>query len=54
MRLLWWIPITVLAAAAGLYALARRRRDDGVTLTADPVSADWLAQARGRDDQRWP
>ena len=54
MRLLLLIPITVLAAAAGLFALARRRRTaEDVTLTSDPVSADWLAQARGRDDQRW-
>ena len=53
MRFLWWIPITVIAAAAGLYALARRRRDDDITLTTDPVSADWLAQARGREEHRW-
>jgi hypothetical protein len=53
MRLLWWIPIGVVAAAAGLFALARRRRADDVTPTTDPVSADWLAQARGRDEHRW-
>jgi cytochrome c-type biogenesis protein CcmH/NrfF len=53
MRLLWWIPVAVVAAAAGLLALARRRRDDEVTLTNDPVSADWLARARGRDDHPW-
>jgi hypothetical protein len=54
MRLLLLIPITVLAAAAGLYALARRRRgDEDVTVSSDPVSADWLAQARGRDDHHW-
>jgi cytochrome c-type biogenesis protein CcmH/NrfF len=53
MRLLWWIPIAVVAAAAGLFVLARRRRDEDVTLTSEPVSADWLAQARGRDEQHW-
>jgi len=53
MRLYWWIPIAVLAAGAGLLLRARRRRGDDVTVTADPVSSEWLAQARGREEHRW-
>ena len=54
MRLLWWIPIAVAAAAAGVFLRSRLRRDRDVPLTSEPVSADWLAQARGRDEHRWP
>jgi hypothetical protein len=52
MRALWWIPIAVLAAGAGFFIRIRRRRND-VMLTNDPVSSDWLARARGRDEQQW-
>jgi cytochrome c-type biogenesis protein CcmH/NrfF len=54
MRLLWWIPIAVLAAGAGLLVRMRRRRNNDVTPTTEPVSSDWLARARGREEQRWP
>jgi cytochrome c-type biogenesis protein CcmH/NrfF len=50
MRLLWWIPLAALIAGAGVFLRSRRRRSDDVSLTSEPVSADWLAQARGRDD----
>ena len=50
MRLLWWIPIAALVAGAGFLLRARKRRQDDITLTSEPVSADWLAQARGRDE----
>jgi len=54
MRLLLWIPFAALAAGAGMWLRARRRREADVALTTEPVSADWLAQARGRDDdQHW-
>jgi cytochrome c-type biogenesis protein CcmH/NrfF len=53
MRMLWWIPITVLAVGAGLLIRLRRRRADDVSLTTEPVSSDWLAQARSRDEHHW-
>ena len=53
MRFLWWIPIVVAAVGAGVVIGLRRRRNNDVSLTNDPVSADWLAQARGRDEHRW-
>jgi cytochrome c-type biogenesis protein CcmH/NrfF len=52
MRLLWWVPI-VIVVGAGVVMRLRRRRHDDVALTSEPVSADWLAQARGRDEHRW-
>ena len=53
MRFLWLIPIAVAAAAAGAFLRARLRRDNDVPLTTEPVSSEWLAQARGRDEHRW-
>jgi len=53
MRIIWWIPIAVLAAGAGLLVRMRRRRHDDVALTSEPVSTDWLARARGREEQHW-
>jgi hypothetical protein len=53
MRWLWWIPISLLAVSAGVVFRYRRRRDAPPSLTTDPVSSDWLARARGRDEQQW-
>jgi cytochrome c-type biogenesis protein CcmH/NrfF len=53
MRLLWWIPIAVVVAGAGLLMRARKRRHEGIDVTSEPVSSEWLAQARGRDEHRW-
>jgi len=53
MRLLWWIPIAVLVAGAGVLIRARKRRHDDIAVTTEPVSSEWLAQARGRDEQHW-
>jgi len=50
-RFIWWLPIVVMAVGAGVVMRLRRRRTDDVSLTSEPVSADWLAQARGRDEQ---
>jgi len=43
----------VVAVGAGLVMRLRRRQTDDASLTSEPVSADWLAQARGRDEQGW-
>jgi len=53
MRILWWIPIGVIALGAGLLFRVRRRRADDIALTTEPVSSDWLAHARGREEQEW-
>jgi cytochrome c-type biogenesis protein CcmH/NrfF len=53
MALLWLIPIGVLAVGAGLLVRRRRRRLDDVSLTTDPVSSEWLAEARGREEHPW-
>jgi len=53
MRLLWWIPIAALVAGAGVLIRARRRRNADVSVSSEPVSSEWLAQARGRDEHRW-
>jgi hypothetical protein len=51
MRMLWWIPITIVAV--GAYVRGRRRRRVDAALTTGAVSADWLAQARGHEEQEW-
>ena len=53
MRTLWWIPISLLAVGAGFLLRGRRRRSLDIALTTGPVSADWLAQARGHEEQEW-
>jgi cytochrome c-type biogenesis protein CcmH/NrfF len=53
MRILWWIPLTVLAVGAGVLVRVRRRSRSHVMPTTDTVSGDWLAHARGRDEQEW-
>ena len=51
MRMLWALPL-VLLAGAGLIARFRRRDSDRV-LTSEPVSGQWLAEARSREDHPW-
>ena len=51
MRILWALPL-VLLVGAGLVARFRRRESDRV-LTSEPVSGQWLAEARSREDQTW-
>ena len=53
MRMLWWIPISLLALGASALLRTRRRRRFDAELTTDPVSADWRAHARGREEQEW-
>jgi cytochrome c-type biogenesis protein CcmH/NrfF len=52
MRFLWLIPITVLIVGAGAFYRARRRAGADTPLTSEPVSGEWLAQARGREEHR--
>lgn len=52
MRILWAVPF-VLLAAAGLIVRLRRRTDSDRLLSSEPVSGQWLAEARSREDQPW-
>jgi cytochrome c-type biogenesis protein CcmH/NrfF len=51
MRFVWLIPLTALVLGAGAFLRARRRANDPTLLTSEPVSGEWLAQARGREEQ---
>jgi cytochrome c-type biogenesis protein CcmH/NrfF len=53
MRILWFIPFAVLLVGAGFFARARRRSDDSRLLSSEPVSGQWLAEARSREEQPW-
>jgi cytochrome c-type biogenesis protein CcmH/NrfF len=51
MRILWWIPVAAAVIGAGAWLRARRkRRDEGAILAAPPVSEQWLAEARGKEE----
>jgi len=52
-RALWLVPITLIALGAGLAVRARIRRRSPAALSVDHVSGDWLAQARGHEEQEW-
>jgi hypothetical protein len=53
MRFVWLIPLALFAVGAGAYYRARRRADSPRALSSEPVSGEWLAQARGREEHRW-
>ncbi|HET7696259.1 MAG TPA: hypothetical protein VFK57_11165 [Vicinamibacterales bacterium] len=52
MRILWALPL-VLLAGAGLVARFRRRGESHHVPTSEPVSGQWLAEARSREDHPW-
>jgi cytochrome c-type biogenesis protein CcmH/NrfF len=53
MRMLWWLPVTLAAVGAGVWFRVRRKRRDVAIVAGTPVSEQWLAQARGKDDHPW-
>ena len=53
MRILWFVPLTILALGASLFVRARRRAGEERMLTSDPVSSEWLAHARSREEHPW-
>jgi cytochrome c-type biogenesis protein CcmH/NrfF len=53
MPIVWLIPITLVLAGAGVFAVARRRKRNRVSFTQEPVSGQWLAEARSREEQHW-
>lgn len=52
MRPFWWIPVAFVAMVASVL-VGRARRNKETKLSHEPVSGDWLAQARSRDDHPW-
>lgn len=53
MLIVWLIPITIALVGAGVVARARRRSRNRVSFTQEPVSGQWLAEARSREEQHW-
>ena len=53
MRTLWFLPLTALIVGAGVLLRARRRGAQERSLTNDPVSSQWLAEARTREEHPW-
>jgi len=51
--MIWLIPVTILVVGAAAVARARRRSRSARALTNEPVSTQWLAEARSREDQPW-
>jgi len=52
--MVWLIPLAVLVIGVGVGVFARsRRRGDEQGVLSEPVSGDWLAQARSRGDHNW-
>ena len=52
MPTLWLIPIALVAYVAR-FVFNRARRSRDISVSTEPVSSDWLAQARSRDDHHW-
>jgi cytochrome c-type biogenesis protein CcmH/NrfF len=50
--MVWLVPIAVLVIGAGAWARAWRRGDER-RLTSEPVSGQWLADARSREEDTW-
>jgi hypothetical protein len=51
--MIWLIPLTILFVGAGALMRVRRRGSRPRSLKSQPVSGEWLAQARSRDDHHW-
>ena len=52
-RALWFIPLAAVVVGAGLALRARHRRQLPQGFALDHVSGDWLAHARGHEEQEW-
>jgi cytochrome c-type biogenesis protein CcmH/NrfF len=50
MALVWFIPFGILVLGAGAFLRARRRANRARSFTHEPVSGEWLAQARSREE----
>jgi hypothetical protein len=50
---LWALTAGILACVAGIAALRGRRKRTDSEFSTEPVSTEWLAQARGREEHGW-
>lgn len=53
MRILWWIPVAAAVLGAGAWLRVRKRKRDVSSIGQAPVSEQWLAEARGREEPQW-
>jgi cytochrome c-type biogenesis protein CcmH/NrfF len=51
--MIWLFPVTILIIGAGALIRARLRANNSRSLTTEPVSGQWLAEARSREEQPW-
>ena len=51
--MIWFLPVTILIIGAGAFVRARLRARSTRPLTTEPVSGQWLAEARSREEQTW-
>jgi hypothetical protein len=49
---MWMLALGVLALATTAWGVRLRRRRSG-GITTDPVSSEWLAEARSREEHSW-
>ena len=47
--MLWLIPVTIVIVGAVAFIRGRRHGDP----TSEPISGQWLAEKRGREEQNW-
>jgi hypothetical protein len=50
---LWALTAGVIACLAGIAALRGRRTRSKSAISTEPLSTEWLAQARGREEHGW-
>jgi hypothetical protein len=50
---LWVLSAGILVCVAGMAALRVRRKRARSDYNTEPVSSEWLAQARGREEHGW-
>lgn len=53
MPIAWLIPVSIVLLGAGLVARRRRRNRNRISFPQEPVSGQWLAEARSREEQHW-
>jgi len=53
MSIVWLIPITIVALGATALVRVRRGRNPDISLPQEPVSGQWLADARSREEHPW-
>lgn len=52
MPMVWLLPVAILAFGVARVVARRRRRGD-TKLTTEPLSGQWLADARSREEHPW-